>query len=914
MPRLTVQVNEGNQPALGIEVIIQLAQPDRFRTSGAQVDNRPITAHTNLQGLAVFDLPASTEYVGQSLYSVRVAKSKPVSFAMPAQDRTLNQILGSPSPTIPGNLPSAGTYAQATSPPNPAPGTIWFDTSQVPPLGQWWDGTTWNDLAASAGGGLNRSQVDARVAAGVADWAEEGNTDDIPADKLGNVPDAGLDTAAVDARIKDFARTGGRVIQTADIGNVQITNQKIAGATLDNRVMANDAIDTDNIQDDAVTRAKIADDAIDADRIAAGAVGGAAIANDSITNSKLANDTLTDQKMASSVTDQFVPGGGTTGQVLKKRSNTAYDTEWAADQAGTGGGGLTQSQVDARIAQFARAGNTDLIPQAKLASAGAVGDVLKRTASGQQWAADEGLTQAEVDARVQAGVKNYAEQGNTADKIPQDDLATAVIGRLVPAGGTDNQILAKSADADYATEWIDAPTGGGDGASPVVASPVESIFTPSLAAGTRSAVGETQINIAASSINSNHPLSVSSNGIVVAAGTTPFQAMLDYVLEIDPTGWTNALDSGGNRLFFDIYWKKDGVILPDSRSSHYIRGDEDWAPSVHKIHSNVTEILSPGTYTLWFYRSKAAGGGNEINAFQINGTNSDIKINSQRLTGGTLQTSSVNVLQAFMEHRDAPKRHSDNSLTIDASTYYFESGLIQLPSDYNTKDLLEVLTSRETLVAATSSGFYNGRWTGSGAFSNRNSRFGANFHIPSDGSPSSGGSGITGGWTNNGTFTNNNFNRSFSFTGGQYTYLGVQGPDDTAPQVFAYGSSATGNIENALFYPSTSAFPAGRWIFTVFRGRSPATHNARLYSDAPAPVTWTLNFTGFPTLVKPLYNIAPTSKLLPPSSGWRRAINAFIQNGIDLVVNSNRQIAIVSNTQPSSQHTPTRFLYAALRD
>ena len=166
--------------------------------------------------------------------------------------------------------------------------------------------------------------------------------------------------------------------------------------------------------------------------------------------------------MASSVTNQFVPGGGTTGQVLKKRSNTAYDTEWAADQAGTGGG-LTQSQVDARIAQFARAGNTDLIPQAKLASAGAVGDVLKRTATGQQWAADEGLTQAEVDARVQAGVKNYAEQGNTADKIPQGDLATAVIGRLVPAGGTAGQILAKNTATDYDDHWIDAPTGGGTG-------------------------------------------------------------------------------------------------------------------------------------------------------------------------------------------------------------------------------------------------------------------------------------------------------------------------------------------------------------------------------------------------------------------------------------------------------------------
>ena len=141
MARLTVQVNEGNAPALGVEVIVQLAAPDRLRASGARVQNDPITRHTNLQGLAVFDLPASTEYVGQSLYAVRIAKSKPVSFAMPTADRTLNQILGSPQPTTPGNLPSAGTYAQATSPPNPAPGTIWFDTSQVPPLGQWWDGS-----------------------------------------------------------------------------------------------------------------------------------------------------------------------------------------------------------------------------------------------------------------------------------------------------------------------------------------------------------------------------------------------------------------------------------------------------------------------------------------------------------------------------------------------------------------------------------------------------------------------------------------------------------------------------------------------------------------------------------------------------------------------------------------------------
>ena len=221
--------------------------------------------------------------------------------------------------------------------------------------------------------------------------------------------------ARVVAGVKDYARTGGRTIQTADIGNVQITNQKIAGATLDHRVMARDAIDTENIQDDAVTRAKIADDAIDADRIAAGAVGGSEIADDSITNAKLRNDTIEEGKLASSVTNQFVPGGGSTGEVLKKRSATAYDTEWAADA-----GGLSQAQVDARVqagvADFAEQGNTDTIPPGKLASGGSDGQILTRTATGQAWEAAPagptgGLNQAAVDARVAAGVKDYAETG-----------------------------------------------------------------------------------------------------------------------------------------------------------------------------------------------------------------------------------------------------------------------------------------------------------------------------------------------------------------------------------------------------------------------------------------------------------------------------------------------------------------------
>ena len=675
MARLTVQVNEGNAPALGVEVIVQLAAPDRLRASGARVQNDPIIRHTNLQGLAVFDLPASTEYVGQSLYAVRIAKSKPVSFAMPTADRTLNQILGSPQPTTPGNLPSAGTYAQNTSPPNPAPGTIWFDTSQVPPLGQWWDGSSWNDLAAASGGGLNQGQVDARVRAGVSDWAEEGNTDDIPADKLGNVPDAGLDTAAVDARIKDFARTGGRSIQTGDIANVAITNQKIAGATLDNRVMANDAIDTDNIQDDAVTQAKIADNAVGADQIATGAVGGTEIAPDSVGTSELANNAVTNIKMAddsvgsaeiqansvgsseiaanavgqseiaanavgsselqtNSVTateianntivdgnlsaatrGRLLPAGGADNQVLKKASGTDYDVEWAADEAGSGGGGLTQSQVD---------------------------------------------------ARVRAGVKDYAEQGNTANKIPEADLATAVTDQFVPDGGTTNQVLSKRSATDYDTQWVAAATGGAG--TPLTVTPRSSTFTPSLASTALTPGTEVQVNIAVGTVATNHPLSVTSNGIVVASGTDPFIGTIQTKLAIDPTAWTNSANAGGNRLFLQVYWKKDGTVEEATRQDYYIRGDERYAPTEHLIVSDATLNLTAGTYTLFIDKIGQAAAGNEINSIQINAASSNITLVSADYSGGDVMTGGGGLDQAAVDARIKAFARAGTTDLIPAAT------------------------------------------------------------------------------------------------------------------------------------------------------------------------------------------------------------------------------------------------------
>ena len=183
-----------------------------------------------------------------------------------------------------------------------------------------------------------------------------------------------------------------------------------------------------------------------------------------------------------------------------------------------------------------------------------------------------------------------------------------------------------------------AGTGGGD--------PAESFFTPSLPAATRSAVGETQVNIAAGTLSADHPFTVASNGIVVAAGTDEFFATLDYVLDIHPTAWhtpgTGANQgprSGGNRLFIDVYWKKDGTIVQDTRISHYIRGDEDWAPGDHKIHGNFSELLEPGTYTLWVNRTVAGGAGNEITGYEILAANSDIHIVTPGGGGGSGSTT-----------------------------------------------------------------------------------------------------------------------------------------------------------------------------------------------------------------------------------------------------------------------------------
>ena len=86
MPILTVQVNDAEGPVNGVEVIVQLAASDRLRAGGAQVTNDPIVRHTNMAGCgrpSTSTAPKNLSVRGCTP-SVRGAKSRPVSFAMPS--------------------------------------------------------------------------------------------------------------------------------------------------------------------------------------------------------------------------------------------------------------------------------------------------------------------------------------------------------------------------------------------------------------------------------------------------------------------------------------------------------------------------------------------------------------------------------------------------------------------------------------------------------------------------------------------------------------------------------------------------------------------------------------------------------------------------------------------------------------
>ena len=152
-----------------------------------------------------------------------------------------------------------------------------------------------------------RTRLD--TAADIADWAEQGNADDVPASKI----------PQLDART--------------------------------------------HIQPATVTGSQLADDSVDDPQLSAGVqtqlVPGGGAAN-TVLQKRTAADhddqwgLVNRPNIHADVLDRLLPGGGTQGQVLKKQSATDGDADWEAEAAAD----------DA--ATWAEQGNTDKIPRSKL--------------------------------------------------------------------------------------------------------------------------------------------------------------------------------------------------------------------------------------------------------------------------------------------------------------------------------------------------------------------------------------------------------------------------------------------------------------------------------------------------------------------------------------------------------------------
>ena len=126
------------------------------------------------------------------------------------------------------------------------------------------------------------------------------------------------------------------------------------------------------------------------------------------------------------------------------------------------GGGLTQAQVLALIADPAEQGNTDRWPEDKMTG-------IPTSFIGQSWNAD--------DTRLTLGLNR---SGGLSAITRDIDIPTRY---RIPGGGTDGQALVKASGTDYDYEW--ATVGGGMGVTPRTDEEIRDVSAAQLFAGDR---------------------------------------------------------------------------------------------------------------------------------------------------------------------------------------------------------------------------------------------------------------------------------------------------------------------------------------------------------------------------------------------------------------------------------------------
>ena len=247
--------------------------------------------------------------------------------------------------------------------------------------------------------------------------------------------------------------------------------------------------------------------------------------------------------------------------------------------------------------------------------------------------------------------------------------------------------------ANSTVEIWEAVTGGSVGDA-VDHSVHEATATLSLAAGnpgtgtTPNVVHtERDIAISAPTVAAGMGITIASNRVTAAADTPERLYTISYDIETEAVTFDNDdPGSGGNRLFVELYLKKNGVIDESTRRTHYMRASDPWSPAVWHFGGVLTEKLSPGDYiTLHVVR---VGGdkdeaGSKVDTWRINAAGSMLKIDTQGVSGGggpgdpNQPAGNAAHDQTFVSWEDAPGEAQTARVTFAAqgsgATLYYRA-------------------------------------------------------------------------------------------------------------------------------------------------------------------------------------------------------------------------------------------------